>query len=150
MMVGLSGCQSDKKAEIKEKAKIKYDCSVSKTLAAAQQRNSKPWEMSEKSQSGTLTIKFSCATSPFVGDFQQCDVRLKHNNKARFADAISIDGGMKAHGHGLPTAPLLSPTAEAGHYKLEGLKYSMPGAWTVGFLVKIDGQSEQVVFDFTI
>lgn len=144
----LSGCQTET-ADVSKQADQEYDCSASKTLAAAK-ANNKPWSMSEVSASGDLSIDFSCKSGPFVGGFQQCEIQLYHLKKPLFADAISIDGGMKAHGHGLPTVPSLSPTAKAGHYQLEGLKYSMPGAWTVGFRVNIGGKTDQVIFEFTI
>lgn len=145
LSVGLTACQSESIAD----ADRKYDCSSSATLAAAK-ANDKPWKMQKVGKTGQVAIDFSCTKGPFVGDFQQCNIELKYQDTPRFADAIAIDGGMKAHGHGLPTVPVLSPTAKAGHYKIEGLKYSMPGAWVVGFQVNVDDVTDQVVFDFTI
>ena len=147
---GLTACQSEAKPEQTEaNSDKKYDCSASETLAAAKAGN-KAWSMQKTAKSGNITIDFACARSPFVGDFQSCNIQLTHKGKGKFADEIAIDGGMEAHGHGLPTVPMLSPTAKAGFYNLEGLKYSMPGAWIVGFKVNIDGVTEQIVFDFTI
>lgn len=42
---------------------------------------------------------------------------------------FSIDGGMPAHDHGLPTVPRITPRAGAGNYRLEGLRFHMPGIW---------------------
>jgi len=139
----LSACQSEAQTE------VKYDCSVSDTIAAVKS-GAKEWSMQKASSSGSVVIDFSCTRSPFVGDFQKCHIQLKQNKKGQFADEIAIDGGMKAHGHGLPTVPTLSPGATAGYYEIEGLKYSMPGAWIVGFKVNIDGVTDQIIFDFII
>jgi hypothetical protein len=51
--------------------------------------------------------------------------------------AISVDGGMPQHGHGLPTAPRV--TADLGHgaHRIDGMKFSMPGWWTL--TLAIDG-----------
>lgn len=138
-----TACQTEKKAE------INYDCSATEVLKSGKV-TATPWVMRQAGKSGDISIKFLCKASPFVGDFQECDIQLKYEGKPYFADAIAIDGGMKAHGHGLPTVPTLLPTAKKGHYTVEGLKYSMPGAWTVGFRVSINGVTEQVIFDFII
>lgn len=108
------------------------------------------WSMTRTGSSGKVSIDFLCERSPFVGDFQQCSVQLKYLEQPRFADAIAIDGGMKAHGHGLPTVPVLLATIKKGRYKIDGLKYSMLGDWIVGFKVSFDGLTEQVIFDFII
>ena len=139
----VSACQSEAQTD------VKYDCSVSDTIAAAKS-GAKDWSMQKASPSGTVVIDFSCTRSPFVGDFQKCYIQLKQNEEGKFADEIAIDGGMKAHGHGLPTVPTLSPGATAGYYEIEGLKYSMPGAWIVSFKVNIGGVTDQIIFDFTI
>ena len=143
MSFSLTACQSEAKPD------SKYDCSASEALAVAK-ANDKSWSMQQTDKSGKTAINFTCDRMPFVGDFQKCHIQLNHKNKARYADAIAIDGGMKAHGHGLPTVPTLVSTSEVGYYKIEGLKYSMPGAWTVGFQVNVDDVTEQLVFDFTI
>lgn len=150
LSLGLTSCQSEANMDQSSANKDKdYDCSASETIAAAK-AGDKAWNMQKTSKSGDIAIDFACTRSPFVGDFQSCHIQLTQKGKGKFADEIAIDGGMQAHGHGLPTVPKLSPSAKAGFYDLEGLKYSMPGAWIVGFKVNIDGVTEQIVFDFTI
>ena len=41
------------------------------------------------------------------------------------------------HGHGLPTQPQVTQTLGNGRYLLEGMKFNMPGWWTL--TVKVDG-----------
>lgn len=50
---------------------------------------------------------------------------------------IDIDGGMPQHGHGLPTAPRVTADLGNGAHRIEGMKFSMPGWWTL--TVAIDG-----------
>lgn len=48
---------------------------------------------------------------------------------------ITVEGGMPAHGHGLPTAPRVSAQATPGDYAVEGLRFNMPGDWIVTFRI---------------
>jgi hypothetical protein len=45
--------------------------------------------------------------------------------------AIGFDGGMPQHGHGLPTAPQMTEALGEGAYLIEGLRFNMPGWWTL-------------------
>ncbi|WP_051333437.1 FixH family protein [Aliagarivorans marinus] len=44
---------------------------------------------------------------------------------------LSISGGMRAHGHGLPTAPKVSAETSPGIYQVDGFKFQMWGEWQV-------------------
>lgn len=50
--------------------------------------------------------------------------------------AITIDGGMPEHDHGLPTAPRVVAGEAPGAYRVEGLRFHMGGAWEI--VVSID------------
>ena len=43
---------------------------------------------------------------------------------------VAIDGGMPEHNHGMPTQPIVTPLG-SGDYRAEGMKFQMPGWWTV-------------------
>lgn len=51
--------------------------------------------------------------------------------------ALSIDGGMPQHGHGLPTRPAVTRDLGNGDHIVEGMKFNMGGWWTLS--VSIDG-----------
>lgn len=51
--------------------------------------------------------------------------------------SIAIDGGMPQHGHGLPTRPEVTRDLGGGQHLIEGMKFSMPGWWTL--TVHVDG-----------
>jgi hypothetical protein len=53
------------------------------------------------------------------------------------AVVITIDGGMPQHGHGLPTKPEVTTDLGEGKHLIEGMKFNMPGWWTL--TVSIDG-----------
>ncbi len=51
---------------------------------------------------------------------------------------VEVDARMPAHGHGMETAPVTSPDPQrAGVYETQGMKFHMPGEWTI--LVDIGG-----------
>ena len=43
---------------------------------------------------------------------------------------VAIDGGMPEHNHGMPTQPIVTSLG-GGDYRAEGMKFQMPGRWTV-------------------
>ncbi len=47
--------------------------------------------------------------------------------------ALAVGGGMAAHGHGLPTRPVVTPTDRVGEFRVEGIKFNMAGSWTLRF-----------------
>ena len=53
------------------------------------------------------------------------------------AAAITVDGGMPQHGHGLPTAPAVTQALGQGRFLIEGMKFNMPGWWEID--LSIDG-----------
>ena len=108
------------------------------------------WSMRQVGRSGLFEANFHCDAIPSVGDFQSCGLTVTQSGEPVHGARIAIDGGMKAHGHGLPTKPQVKSSAVAGEYQIEGLKFSMPGAWTVGFNIDAADASDQLIFDFTI
>lgn len=59
--------------------------------------------------------------------------------------AISLSGGMPAHGHGLPTKPIITAIGD-GEYLVEGLKFSMMGSWELNFEIKSKEVSDTAKF----
>jgi cytochrome c peroxidase len=56
---------------------------------------------------------------------------------------LALDGGMPAHGHGLPTAPNVLRTERAGEFRATGVRFNMGGRWELRVLL-IDGQGSDV------
>lgn len=66
-----------------------------------------------------------------IGRFHGWSLRVLGADGAPVDARIEIGGGMEAHGHGLPTAPKAVPTKSRGEYRIEGLKLTMAGEWTL-------------------
>jgi len=63
---------------------------------------------------------------------------------------FSLDGGMPAHGHGLPSQPQVTEYLGNGNYLLEGVLFSMPGKWQFSLSMLIKQQMDSVILDFIV
>lgn len=63
---------------------------------------------------------------------------------------IRVDGDMPAHGHGLPTKPEVAREIGAGVYLVEGMKFNMPGQWTVEFDIAANGKQDAAAFTLVL
>src|SRR6185436_11898622 len=57
---------------------------------------------------------------------------------------LAVDGGMPAHGHGLPSAPRLERGPSANDFVVQGLRFSMAGRWELRVLIA-DHEGSEVV-----
>jgi hypothetical protein len=64
--------------------------------------------------------------------------------------AISVEGGMPKHGHGLPTPPKVTQALGEGRYLIEGVQFGMPGWWTL--TLRIDGApgTDETTFNLSL
>lgn len=62
--------------------------------------------------------------------------------------SVAVDGGMPAHGHGLPTQPRVTRALGGGEYLVEGLRFNMGGWWVLHFAV--DGSLGQDTITFNL
>jgi hypothetical protein len=58
---------------------------------------------------------------------------------------VTVDGGMPEHNHGMPTQPIVTAIG-GGDYRAEGMKFQMPGWWTVTVTVDAAGQQDSSTF----
>jgi hypothetical protein len=63
---------------------------------------------------------------------------------------IMVDGGMPEHAHGLPTQPQVTQYLGNGDYRVEGIRFQMPGWWEMKFTIAAGGQTDQVVFNLQL
>ncbi|MEL6543718.1 MAG: FixH family protein [Myxococcota bacterium] len=81
-----------------------------------------------------------------IGSFEAWVISVSDASDQPVTDAsLRVDGGMAAHGHGLPSQPEVSGTLAPGVYVLEGLKFSMAGEWTLIVDIQTTGRSARAV-----
>jgi len=64
--------------------------------------------------------------------------------------AISIDGGMPEHGHGLPTQPRVTQRLGDGVYEIEGVRFSMGGWWELRLAIDSPAGRDSVTFNLSL
>jgi hypothetical protein len=66
------------------------------------------------------------------------------------AAEITVEGGMPAHNHGMPTAPAVSGAPGNGDYLVEGVQFQMPGHWVVTLTINSNNVSDTVSYDLML
>jgi hypothetical protein len=97
------------------------------------------WQTSQQSEQRNYKIILECQQAPYVGVFQNCGLKLYHQGENIENAEIIIAGGMPQHHHGLPTSPKIEWSGDSGQYKIQGLKFSMPGNWVLNFYIDSKG-----------
>jgi hypothetical protein len=64
--------------------------------------------------------------------------------------AITIDGGMPEHGHGLPTRPRVTSQSGSGTYVIEGVRFNMGGWWEFKLAVAGKAGTDTVTFNLSL
>jgi hypothetical protein len=106
--------------------------------------------LSKTTDHGVYVASIAADVSPIpVGAIHTWTVRVTSPDGAPAdAAAISIDGGMPQHGHGLPTKPEVTTDLGEGNYMIEGMKFNMNGWWTL--TVSIDGANGNDTATFNV
>lgn len=63
---------------------------------------------------------------------------------------IEIRGGMPQHDHGLPTRPQVNAGAVGGTYRVEGLRFHMPGEWQVSISISVGTEADSCVISLQL
>jgi hypothetical protein len=61
--------------------------------------------------------------------------------------AITIDGGMPQHGHGLPTRPRVTQNLGNGLYEISGVRFNMGGWWELKLIIETPAGTDTVTFN---
>lgn len=72
------------------------------------------------------------------------------NGDPAAAARIALTGGMPAHDHGFPTAPLIDGPVQPGVFLVDGVKFNMTGWWQFRFDIRDAAITDTVDFDFLI
>ncbi|MCR4266225.1 FixH family protein [Nitratireductor sp. ZSWI3] len=85
------------------------------------------------SADGLYQVTFETDLQPVpVGETHAWILTVTTPDGAPVSDAeIAVDGGMPAHGHGLPTEPKVTENLGEGRYRVEGMRFNMGGHWEI-------------------
>lgn len=104
------------------------------------------------SEQGLFRISYQSELDPVeINSIHNWTLIVETADGAPVEDAtIRVDGGMPDHGHGLPTAPEVTENLGNGNYRVEGIRYSMPGWWTMTFEITAGGATDRVTFNLVL
>lgn len=104
------------------------------------------------SDSGIYTVQIAPhKPGVTIGELHTWNLRLADSDGELIGGAsVRVDGGMPAHGHGLPTAPKVTDAGEAGHYRIEGLRFNMPGDWELRLTIEGAAGDDTATFRFQL
>lgn len=105
-----------------------------------------------ESDSGTYLVGYmSKVKAPALNVMHEWIVTIRTEAGDPVEDAeITIDGGMPAHNHGLPTAPRVTEYLGDGQYRVRGFRFHMRGDWQVTFEIREADRGDTVTFDLTL
>ncbi|MBN9253014.1 MAG: FixH family protein [Mesorhizobium sp.] len=63
---------------------------------------------------------------------------------------ITVGGGMPQHNHGFPTQPQVSTAPDPGQYRIEGVKFSMPGLWEMRLIIEAGTERDEAFFNIRL
>lgn len=108
--------------------------------------------LSRTSENGTYLVAVEPEAPPVkVGELHTWMVTVKTQDGNPVDGAsITVSGGMPAHGHGLPTSPEVTAQLGDGRYRVEGVKFSMGGAWEFRFAVSAPAGDDEAVFNLKL
>lgn len=96
-----------------------------------------------KSNNGLYHLAIEPASAPAINVMEGWTLTLHDSAGAAVEGAaITITGGMPAHGHGLPTEPAVTADLGEGRYLVEGMKFNMMGHWVIDFQIEAEPGSD--------
>lgn len=108
--------------------------------------------LKKKTEHGFYVASLAADHSPVpVGAIHSWTVKVTTpDGKPADAVAISIDGGMPQHGHGLPTKPEVTRDLGAGRHLIEGMKFNMAGWWTLTVSINGPKGADKATFNLVL
>ena len=99
------------------------------------------------SEHGLYTVSYESLLDPIVINRMHSWILTVRNADGTPVDdaEITVDGGMPAHNHGLPTQPRVTQNLGEGRYKVEGLRFHMQGHWEMKIGIAAGGKTDTVI-----
>ena len=86
-----------------------------------------------------------------IGSFQTWEIHLfDAQGRPIYPARLAVDGGMVAHGHGLPTRPQVTRYLGNGRYLLEGIKFNMAGVWQMLVVIETAAGRDLARFELSL
>ena len=110
------------------------------------------YSTTQESDNGLYRVSYTASTGTIpVNQMHEWTLHVESTDGSPVEDAaITVDGDMPQHGHGLPTSPRVTEYLGNGDYRVEGLKFQMGGWWLMDFTITANGQTDAVHFNMML
>ncbi len=107
---------------------------------------------SKISDNGHFQVSYISTMQPIeINNLHAWKIFIKNKDGKDIPNAeIHVVGGMPDHNHGLPTQPQITKSFGDGCYLLEGMKFQMPGWWTVTLTITNEDITDTVTFNLKL
>lgn len=114
--------------------------------------NDKQPKLESKTRDGHFRVSLESKKKPIpISQMHQWVIKVRDAAGVPVDQArIKFDGGMPAHGHGLPTSPRVTQYLGQGQYLLDGVKFNMAGKWKLHVGVVTTGAQDVASFDLEL
>jgi hypothetical protein len=104
------------------------------------------------SNSGAYKASYRSAVTPVpLNRMHSWILHLETANGEPLENAeVAVSGGMPAHNHGLPTAPVVTGYLGNGDYQVDGLRFHMQGAWELTVSISHDKARDSILIPLTL
>jgi len=86
-----------------------------------------------------------------IGDHHNWIIEVKDIADKPVSNALfNVSGGMAAHGHGLPSQPIVTKYLGDGQYLIEGMLFNMSGDWSLLIVVQQGNQGDRKQFEMKL
>lgn len=100
---------------------------------------------------GNFHVSYAADPTPApVNRIHSWVLTIKKGGKPVEGARIKINGDMPEHGHGFPTEPEVTEYIGDGQYRIEGIKFSMPGWWVVDFFIMVGDTVDHAAFNLVV
>ena len=111
----------------------------------------KTWTAQSTNKIYEVSIRTESGLRPPIGKTHRWVVSIKDaDGRPVYPALISIGGGMRGHGHGLPTQPQAIAYGGDGDYLVAGMKFTRFGEWRLSFVVESEAGRDRIDFDIVV
>ncbi|MBL8514559.1 MAG: FixH family protein [Betaproteobacteria bacterium] len=107
------------------------------------------WSLEKLSREGKFRVALMPPEhEPALHQIHSWSIRLmKPDGTLIEKGLVYLNGGMPDHGHGLPTRPETVGEIAPGVYRVEGVKFNMPGRWELIVAIQANGTEDFAYFN---
>jgi len=126
-------------------------CRAPSTPAGVEDHAALDYSTARTTVQGAFQVRYTSKLEPLaINELHSWTLHVERPDGQPVTGAtVTIDGSMPAHNHGLPTMVQVTEVGN-GDYRVDGVKFQMPGQWTMTVDVDAGGVRDGVTFNLLL